>query len=150
MVDGFKCIMVPIDFSTHCDWAAEYASWFARVSKAAVHLVHVIVNPADAVYEPEEVPNWDMVDHAEKKAREMVEAFAAKCLKANVSRPEIHVLHGDPYEKLMETARHIEPDLIVMSTRGRGGVAYLVIGSVTEKMVRHAPCPVFVARRQAE
>ena len=149
MVEGFKCIMVPIDFSTHCDQAAEYASWFVRISKAAVHVVHVIANPADAVYEPEEVSNWDMVDHAEKKARQMIEAFARRCVKAEVS-PEIHVLHGDPYQKLMEAAKEIHPDLIVMSTRGRGSVAHLVIGSVTEKIVRHAPCPVFVAHGKAE
>ena len=120
-----------------------------RVSKAAVHLVHVIANPADAVYEPEEVPNWDMVDHAEKKARQMVETFARQRVKVDVS-PQIHVVHGDPFEKLMEIAKEIHPDLIVMSTRGRGSVAHLVVGSVTEKMVRHAPCPVFVAHRLQE
>lgn len=149
MTEGFHRIMLPIDFSTHCDRAADYASWFARMSKGTVHLVHVIVNPADAVYEPEEVPNWVMVDHAEKKAKEMIDAFAQKCLAADTPR-EIHIEHGDPYEKLIETAKHIQPDLIVMATHGRGGVAHLVIGSVAEKMVRHAQCPVFVVNRKAE
>ena len=149
MVDGFRCIMLPVDFSLHCDRAAAFAAWFAQVSHGTVHLVHVISNPADPLYEPEEVPHWVMVEHAEKKAKAIIEATAAQCLPSQCPR-ECHVVHGEPYEKLLEVAQRIDPDLIVMSTHGRGGVAHLVIGSVAEKIVRHAPCPVFVVRREAE
>jgi nucleotide-binding universal stress UspA family protein len=146
MVSGFKRIMLPVDFSQHCDQAAEYAVWFASSSNGTIHLVHVIGNPADPLYDPEQVPHWDMVDHSEKRARALLESSAQRCLPPECPR-QCHVLHGDPYEKLMEAAKRIEPDLIVMSTHGRGSVAHLVIGSVTEKTVRHAPCPVFVVRR---
>ena len=143
MVSGFKKIMLPVDFSEHCGRAAEYAVWFAQVSQGTIHLVHVISNPADPLYEPQEVAYWDMVEHSEKKAREMIEALAQRCLPAGSPR-ECHILQGDPYEKLMEAAQGIEPDLIVMSTHGHSRVAHLVIGSVAEKIVRHATCPVFV------
>ncbi|MFQ5667135.1 MAG: universal stress protein [Candidatus Binatia bacterium] len=143
MVNGFVRIMLPVDFSRHCSRATEYAAWFARSCGAAVHLVHVIGNPADALYEPQEVPNWDMVDHAEKKARAMLEESARRCLPEE-SPLTYHIVHGDPYEKLLDTAKRIEPDLIVVSTHGRSGVAHLIIGSVAERIVRHAPCPVFV------
>ncbi len=146
MVEGFKCIMLPVDFSEHGNRAAEYAAWFARSPAATVHLVHVIVNPADPIYEPGEVVHWDLVEHSEKKAQALLEATGQRCLPANCAR-RCHVLQGDAYEKLMEAVQQIQPDLIVMSSHGRGGIAHLVIGSVAEKMVRHAPCPVFVVRR---
>ncbi|HVN86186.1 MAG TPA: universal stress protein [Candidatus Binatia bacterium] len=146
MVDGFKRIMLPVDFSEHCDRAAEHAAWFARISGGTVHLVHVITNPADPLYQPQEVPHWVMVEHSEEKARALLADAAQRCLPADCPH-ECHVLQGDPHDKLLEAAKRIEPDLIVMSTHGRGGVAHLVIGSVTEKMVRHSPCPVFVIHR---
>jgi len=111
-----------------------------------VHLVHVISNPADAIYEPEEQPHWVMVTHAQEKAMALLEQLGRRCLPPDCPR-EMHVLVGDPYEKLIEIARSLTPDLIVMSTHGRGGVAHLVMGSVAEKVVRHAPCPVLVVRR---
>jgi len=146
MVEGFRRIMLPIDFSEHCDRAAEYAAWFARGADATIHLVHIVTNPADPIYEPGEVSYWDMVEHSEQKARTFLEAAVKRCLPAGC-RTELHVAQGDPYEKLMEIAARIEPDVIIMSTHGRGGVKHLVIGSVAEKTVRQAPCPVFVVRR---
>ncbi len=145
--DGFKRIMLPVDLSTDCDRAAQYATWFARVSHGKIYIVHVIANPADPLYEPQEAPYWRMVEQSEKKARALIETAARRCLPAQCPR-ECHILHGDPYEKLLEVADILQPDLIVMSTRGRGAVAQLVIGSVAEKTVRHAPCPVFVVHRQ--
>jgi nucleotide-binding universal stress UspA family protein len=146
MIEGFKCIMLPIDFSEHCDRAAEYAAWFAHMCGAPVHVVHVIANPADPLYEPEEVVRWDLVSHAETKARTMLEATAQRCLPADCARV-YHVFDGDPFAKLMAAIESIKPDLIVMSSLGRSSIGHLLIGSATEKMVRHAPCPVFVVRR---
>lgn len=144
----FKRVMLPTDFSRYGGRAATYAVWLARQSGGTVHVVHVVDNPADSLYEPEEVPLWVMVEHAGKKAQELLEAFAKERLPADCPR-ELHVLHGDPYAKLMEAVKTIAPDAIVMSTHGRSGIAHLVIGSVAEKLVRHATCPVFVARRGA-
>jgi len=142
----FKHIMLPLDFSEHCDRVAEYAAWFARVTGATVHLVHVVANPADPIYEPQEVPYWIMVEHSEQKARALLEDAAQRCLPRE-THLEYHLLTGDAYEKLMEAAERIQPDLIVMSSHGRSGVKHLVMGSVAEKIVRHATCPVFIVRR---
>jgi universal stress protein A len=146
MIDGFKRIMLPIDFSEHCDRAAEYAAWVAGMCKATVHLVHVISNPADAIYEPHEQPHWVMVAHAQERAMALLGQVAGRYLPPDYPR-ELHVVVGDPYEKLVDLARSLTPDLIVMSTHGRSGVAHLVMGSVAEKIVRYAPCPVLVVRR---
>ena len=146
MIDGFKCIMLPIDFSEHCERAAQYAAWFARMSGAPVHVVHVIANPIDPIYEPGEVVHWDLVTHAEKKARALLEATVQRCLPPDCA-VQYHVFEGDPFTKLIAAVETIHPDLIVMSSLGRSSIGHLLVGSVTEKMVRHAPCPVFVVRR---
>jgi nucleotide-binding universal stress UspA family protein len=148
MIDGFKDIMLPVDFSAHSDRAVEYATWLGHVCHATVHLVHVVANPADGIYEPEDAPHWVLVEHAQQKATGRLEETARTAFAAQTPH-RTHVAVGDPYEKLMEIARRIPADLIVMSTHGRGGVTHLVMGSVAEKIVRHAPCPVFVVRRSA-
>jgi len=148
MIEGFKHIMLPVDFSAHSDRAMEYAAWLAHVCRATVHLVHIVANPADAMYEPADAPHWVLVEHAQQTATARLEQ-AARTAFAAENPHRLHVGVGDPYEKLMDIARGIPADLIVMSTHGRGGVAHLVMGSVAEKIVRHAPCPVFVVRRRA-
>lgn len=147
MATTFRRIMLPVDFSVHCDSAAAYATWFARTCRATVHLVHVIANPLDPIYEPKEAVRWLLVEHSEKQADALLRAAAERSVPRDCRR-ELHIFHGDPYEKLIQAAKQIQPDVIVMSTHGRGGVAHLLIGSVAEKVVRHAPCPVFVIRRE--
>jgi nucleotide-binding universal stress UspA family protein len=147
MIEGFKRILLPVDFSEQGDAALEYALWFARMCNATFHLAHVVSNPADPIYEPPDQVHWVMLEKAKEKAAVLVEEIAGKYLPPTCPR-QIHVEVGDPFAKLMELAREIEPDLVVMATRGRGGVAHLVLGSVAEKMVRMAPCPVFVVRQR--
>ncbi len=147
MTEEFKSILVPVDFSDHCDEATSHAAWFAKQTQGKVHMVHVIANPADDLYAPAEAPYWRMVEHAEAKAREMMDANASRCLPQGCSW-ETHVAVGDPYEHIMKVVRALQPDLIVMSTRGRTGIAHLVMGSVAEKVVRHSPCPVFIVPRK--
>jgi nucleotide-binding universal stress UspA family protein len=148
MMDGFADILVPVDFSEPSNRALEYAEWFARTCDGTLHLAHVIVNPADPVYDLEDQLNWVMVEAAKTKATGLLEEAAAKLLAPTCSR-RLHVAVGDPFAKLMDLARDVMADLIVMATRGRGGVAHLVLGSVAEKTVRWAPCPVFVVRQKA-
>jgi len=143
----FDRILLPVDFSDHCDVAAQHAGWFAQQSGGTVHLVHVIANPADDLYTPEEAPYWVMVEHAEKKALEMLEASAANCLPTGCPS-KCHVEVGDPYDNILKVARAIRPDVIILSTHGRTGIAHLVMGSVAEKIVRHSTCPVFVVPRR--
>lgn len=148
MADGFQRILCPIDFSKHCDEALTRAAWFANLSQAEVYLMHVVANPADPLYAPQEVSYWEMVEHADKKAAELLEEVAQRCLPA-ACRRRLIVRQGDPYAKLIEEVTAADIDLIVMSTHGRTGLAHLVLGSVAEKLLRHAPCPMFVVRRPA-
>lgn len=147
MFEGFQQILLPLDFSEQGNHALEYAEWLARMCEATIHLAHVIVNPADAVYELEDQLHWVMVEAARKKAAILLEQAANKFLAPRRPR-RFHVAVGDPFAKLMEIARETRSDLIVMATRGRGTVAHLVLGSVAEKTVRWAPCPVLVVRQR--
>jgi universal stress protein A len=147
MIDGFKRILLPVDFSEQGAVALEYAQWFARTCNATFHLAHVVSNPADPIYEPPDQVHWVMLEKAKEKAAVLLEEVAAKYFPASCPR-EIHVEIGDPFAKLLELARAIEADLVVMATRGRGGVAHLVMGSVAAKVIRHSPCPVFVVRQR--
>lgn len=79
-----------------------------------------------------------------KERRKLLEEFLATGFadlspRANL-RPEVQV--GVPYKKIVERASAEGVDLIVMSTHGRAGLAHVLIGSVTEKVVQHASCPV--------
>jgi len=95
------------------------------------------------LYTPEEVAQWDLVGHAERRAKALLEAAAQRYLPPGC-KWEAHVFVGNPHERLLRAAQTLRPDVIVMATHGSSGVAHLVIGSVTEKMVRHSRFPIFV------
>ncbi len=87
------------------------------------------------------------VREAMERPREAAAAYLAGAVR-KVSRGDVtvttRVLEGDPVERIVEAAR--EGDLVVMSTHGRTGVGRFLIGSVAERVVRHAPVPVLVVR----
>ena len=88
------------------------------------------------------LPDWEAA---------VVEKLGARCtdLLADTAGVvvEVHAVHGRPAQALIEASRRA--DLVVVGTRGRGGFAGLVLGSVAEQVVRHAYCPVTVVREQA-
>jgi nucleotide-binding universal stress UspA family protein len=148
-VTGYKRILLPIDFSDHCTAAAMHAAWLAKQSGGTVHLAHVIENPLDPIYEPDAVEHWVVVEHANKKAHELLEETARTCLPADCPRA-LHVLSGDPYPKIVELAETMGADLIVMGTQGTSSVAHLLLGTVADKVARHTSCPVLLVRLSAD
>lgn len=143
--EGYQHILLPIDFTEHCDRTARHAAWLARLSGGMLHLAHVVENPLDPIYKPEEVQHWVVVDHANEKARELLGEVARTCLPAEAPRT-LHILGGDPSEKLVALAESIPADLIVMSTHGTSSIAHLFLGDIAEKVSRHAHCPVLLVR----
>ena len=63
---------------------------------------------------------------------------------------EVQVAAGHPAETIVRMARELAVDLIIMATHGRTGVSHLLLGSVAEHVVRHAPCPVLTVRQQEQ
>jgi nucleotide-binding universal stress UspA family protein len=137
-----KNILVPHDFSETSAAAMQYAVELARTFGAKLHLVHV---SEKARFEmATEFPlGLDM--SLEDAIRERLLKIMATGEHRELN-PSFQVLSGAPAAEIVRYAKDHAMDLIVMGTHGRGVVAHAVMGSVAEKVVRHAPCPVLTVR----
>jgi universal stress protein A len=143
----FKRILVPMDFSAPSDAALDYARSMATRFDASLHLLHVAEDPYRAVYSAEVfVPEIEGL-------RDEILGDAIGRLKDRLRASDVNELHatadaiiGTPAGCIAEYAAAHEIDLIVMGTHGRGGMSHLLMGSVAERVVRTAPCPVLTVR----
>ena len=141
-------ILAPTDFSEHSDGALRHAAELARQFGAKLVLLHVVSNetlesiskahvpphPVDKVYEDlDQETREQYANHVPPEVRKVLET-------------EVLVLPGVPFQEILRVARIKEVDLIVMATHGRTGLSHALVGSVTEKVVRMAPCPVLSIR----
>jgi len=139
-------ILVPLDFSPASMKALDYAVSLAKEFRAAVHLVHV--HPAD------EAASMPGAAHLLLQSAEAMEHLNEELAGIHRERVEpfcpenCHVRGGRPYQEIIGLGREIGADLIVLSTRGHGGLKHLLLGSTAERVVRGAPCPVLVARKR--
>jgi universal stress protein A len=135
-------ILAPTDFSEYSKQAVTYAHELAQTFGARLLLLRVVeppVYPAE-VFLPSTV-GTTLIDDLERQAR----LDLAKLLpKAEHPRVDVMCLVavGSPYYKILEVAGAEKVDLIVMATHGRTGLGHLVMGSVAERVVRMAPCPI--------
>jgi universal stress protein A len=132
-------ILVPTDFSAHANWAVTAAFELAQTFGADLSLLHVIEVPVYAIEVA--LPLADL----EQNARRALALLLPEAAAAGVAVTRL-VDMGVPFQKILETARAEQVDLIVMSTHGRTGLGHLVLGSVAERVVRLAPCPVLTIR----
>ena len=140
---------MPTDFSDHSERAAAYAVELARRYEAdEIHCVHVSDIPADLLATSAYYmtgPSEQFIEQVRKEGRKGLEAFARKNFK---DRPVKTVfLEGRPFVEIIRYARENQIDLIVISTHGRSGIKHVLFGSVAEQVVRKAPCPVLVVKR---
>ena len=146
MIRLFRKVLCPIDFSEHSMAALDVALKMVQQNDAALYLLNVAPLPAGAAgFQP--VP-MEPYPYVEKDRREQLEKLARERIPAAV-RYETLVISGDPAEQVLETARGLDADLIVMGTHGRRGLSHLVLGSVAERVVRESPIPVLTARSTA-
>ncbi|MGD8292836.1 MAG: universal stress protein [Desulfobacterales bacterium] len=143
-------ILVPTDFSGLSCEAFSWATLLAQQFNAKILIVHVI-SERDAVDMTAQPGNpWENVLEREDKA--MIENFQ-NCLISDF-RQEVEtdtlVEVGPADEKLIDAAKKNNADLIVMATHGRTGLSHALMGSVAEKVLRQAPCPVFTVRPKGE
>ena len=141
-------ILVPLDFSPASLKALDYAVSMAKQFHAAIHLVHV--------YPPDEAASAPGAGHLLLQSAEAIERLNEELTgihRKHVStfRPEnCHIRAGRPYEQIINLARGVDADLIALSTRGHSGLKHLLLGSTAERVVRSAPCPVFVVRKRKQ
>jgi nucleotide-binding universal stress UspA family protein len=149
-------IVVGIDGSQGGLRALEWALEEARLRQASLHVVHAWIVPLiDALPEPWVVgspsigpSDEDVHEHLEQAARQILDA-AVDAARTSGAGAEIvgELVEGRPAGALIESAR--DADLLVVGSRGRGGFAGLMLGSVSAQCVHHAPCPVVVVPASA-
>lgn len=145
----FRKILVPVDFSEHSDLALQTAVGLSRSYEASLTIVHV--------YEPMAMTLPEgYVLFSEAQLDRMFEEFKRGLAKqkqtaeaAGAQRVEVQLLHGFAVGEIQDFAEQGAFDLIVMGTHGRRGLSHAFLGSVAERVVRLAPCPVLTVRAHA-
>ncbi|HVQ15625.1 MAG TPA: universal stress protein [Vicinamibacterales bacterium] len=152
MTRGFTRILVPTDFSAPSESALATAKDLAVRFGASLHLVHVLEDPyAVAAYSSEALgylppgikASW------QQEAEKHLNALLTPAERAQFMATTTVLFSGSAAREIVDHARNNHIDLIVMGTHGRGGVAHLLLGSVTERVVRTATCPVLTVRGMA-
>jgi nucleotide-binding universal stress UspA family protein len=152
MAETITRILVPVDFSAHSDRALRYATTLADRLNATVEVLHVVEDPfVSGAWSPEAVaPNIpellnDLVAAARGKLADLKAAALDRGvhLKATVLTT---VVTGRPADSIADYAQTEKFDLIIMGTHGRTGLSHALLGSVAERVVRNAPCPVMTVR----
>jgi nucleotide-binding universal stress UspA family protein len=139
-----KIILVPTDFSPASRRALRYACNLADAFGASLHIIHVldILVPPPGYPEIYGPPPGDYLEEIGRRARAELEAQLTSDEKTRYSATFV-MRAGSPAREILEYLKDQEAiDLVVMATAGRGGVARLMMGSVADKVVRAAPCPV--------
>ncbi len=141
-------ILFPTDFSELSIHGLTYALSFAKSYKAELHVLHVV----DEAYQywmamgPNSLPVGPTPDEIASGAKQEMGKFVAKYL----ANPDITVvplvITGRPFLEIIRYAREKDIDLIIIGTHGRSGLSHALLGSVAEKIVRKAPCPVLSIR----
>ena len=144
MTRDITTILVPTDFSYTSDAALGYARMLAARFGASLHLLHVVDEPGSWSEVYAAIP--DIRDRLSADAGRRLEALAA-CMPTELKATSA-VICGAPVPTIVRVAQSKGIDLIVMGTHGRRGMGHVLLGSVAERVVRLAPCPVLTVREQ--
>lgn len=139
----FERILLAVDGSEHALHATRKAAELARLMKPVEFRIVVAYDPIP-LYLGE--PNMQLVITNRKGEAEEILSAAVK--EVGTVPCEIHteILEGDPASAILEVAKVRNSDVIVMGSRGLGRLAGLLLGSTSQKVVSHAPCPVLIVR----
>ena len=142
-----KSILMPLDFSPPSQQALDYAVALARLFQAKLTLLHVVepvATPDFATSFPLAMENDRLMAAAKRELEKVVKT--ARIPRNFVEK--ILVRCGRSFHEIAAAARTRKVDLIVISTHGHTGLKHALLGSTTERVVRHAPCPVLVVRQR--
>lgn len=141
----FEKLLLSTDGSEFSKGAVSEAINFARACSSKLYAVAVIeTNPEYEALAPQ------LVEKAEKETRQHLEGIKTQALKEGVDCETIAHHGEEPYKLIVEDAAKNRVDMIIMGRRGRTGLKRLMMGSVTAKVIGHAPCKVLVVPREAK
>jgi nucleotide-binding universal stress UspA family protein len=151
-------ILLATDGSAQAELATGTAVDLARMSGSELHVVHVMdAAPSLALLYPEatdpegvevsdQVLERDLERRAEQLGRQILDAETERVLSAGGTVVGSHLAMGDAPREIVHLAEDLDAGLVVMGSRGRGGIRRALMGSVSDAVVRHAHCPVLVVR----
>jgi len=145
---ALKKILVPTDFGEAADAALNYARALARNFEASIDLLYVAEDVSTRLLAGEmyvAVPQSLQTD-VEEAARKQLHARLIDNDPDPLPVRPVVIVSNAPAVSIVSYAKEARADLIVMGTHGRGPMAHLFMGSVAERVVRLAPCPVLVVR----
>lgn len=144
---GVRLILHPTDFSRASGAAFLKAVALAKESRAQLLLVHVMLPPTPFIGDGYVSPKTyeELEAAARRSAQRELAKVAARAQKAK-ARVKAVLLEGVPYDRIARAARSKRADLIVMGTHGRSGLSKFFLGSVAERVIALAPCPVLTVR----
>jgi universal stress protein A len=140
----FRRILVPHDFSRHATRALAYAAKLAKAGGGRLIVLHAIAPFAPVTAHMVGGRTWLDEGEMVRAAHRRLERVVASTVRGARPPVEVRVVVGEPLQSIDAASRGA--DLIVMSTAGRTGLPHLLIGSVAEKVVRHARVPVLTLR----
>lgn len=137
--------LVPVDFSKSSDMALAYGARLLKENKrASLLLVHVITDSAAKVpFYTREQYYRELKAEARKKIRRLLNKNHLKALKSRV----VIAVSSDPARAIANQAKKTRASMIIMGSRGHTGLKRLILGSVAERTLRYATCPVLIVKR---
>jgi nucleotide-binding universal stress UspA family protein len=144
---NIKHILVPSDFSPASGKALDYASHFARLCHSEVTLLHVLES-SNGLLPKSDSALARSAEASEKNAKENLRALVRASRSRGVPEAKPLLRTGVPTHEIVEAAKELDVDLIVIATHGFTGWRYFTIGSTAERVARAAPCPVLVVREK--
>ena len=142
---AIRKILVPTDFSDCSEAALAYGRHMAQAFGASLHVLHVVQDPYTQPWAAEAFPAplGDLLVQWEEQARaRMVDSLP----EAERASTTVATQIGSPFFEIVRYAQDEHIDLVVLGTHGRGPLGHMLLGSVAEKVVRKAPCPVLTVR----
>jgi nucleotide-binding universal stress UspA family protein len=146
-VIDIKRVLAPTDFSAHSEKAVRFACGLAERFGAELHLVNVLSEIIPAGPDPLLMPVMppQFYQENENRAKETLRSLIQPSW-GNPTRLVTAVRWGSPVEAIVDYAQEQQIDMIVIATHGRTGLSHVLLGSVAERIVREAHCPVLTIR----
>jgi nucleotide-binding universal stress UspA family protein len=139
---SIKKILCPVDFSEHSDHALRYAAAFASAYDAELEVFNVLEPPVLPSYSTGGIPDLSQaIERIKQDGQQRLDELVEK-LRQSHPRTVGRMVVGTPFVEIIERARGGNFDLIVIGTHGASGLKHVLMGSVAERVVRKAPCPV--------
>ena len=150
-------ILLATDGSSEAELATRTAVDLSQRTDSELHVIHVLdVHPTALLYPeatdpegvemPDPILEEDLQQSSEQRGREVLDEEVERVRSAGGTVAQAHLMMGGAAREIVHLAEDLGADLIVMGTRGRGGIRRALMGSVSDSVIRHAHCPVLVVR----